>query len=729
MIGKHAFLLLVLLACTFGDSGQILGETPSPVDVANRRELFVDDFLIDTLDGVEQRLSHPVAKEVAIVHDQPWEGNTCYYHTVFRDGDLYRMYYRGAHAALPVIRASHQVVCYAESPDGIHWTKPNLGLHEFEGSKDNNIIWTDIGAHNFAPFKDANPDCSSQARYKAIGHGKGGLYAFQSEDAIHWSLMCEEPVITKGAFDSQNLAFFDTVRGRYVDFHRGFNKGVRAIMTCTSDDFLHWTEPEWIEFRDERNEHLYTNQTTAYPRAPHLFMAFPKRFMPSRNPMHHRNSGVSDIVFMTSRDGMVFDRWGEAFLRPGLQLQRWVNRNNFVAWGIVETKSDLPGTPDELSFYSIEGYYQGDSCQMRRYTLRPDGFVSVNGPLSGGRLVTKPLTFSLPPADTPRTIGPQVPVPVRVDRETSIRGAGSLRFEAPAILNLSGTQNLGTQATIAVAVRGVPAGHRRLFSTYNGSSTVPEELYFDIDSTGPISKADGYSIRFNYDGVLVGAAFDKVGDWSAEKDPGAVHHLAVTWDEGQIKLYFDGKLVGSGQSEKTELKSLLGDLRFGEDYPPTSVTNEPFEGTVDDLLVLRRALSAEETTRLATSGALEVVDPESDAGLLLTMDAPDNPYADSLQKDGEQVVAGPVSDRPGDVELRVNFSTSAAGSIRCEIQDADGQPIPGFTLDDCDELYGDSLDHAIRWHGVSELKSLVGKPIRLCFELKDADLFALRFGR
>ncbi len=728
---KTRYLTLALIAANalLSNSWIQADDNPTSINLANRRELFVDHFLIDSLDGAEQRLHRPTPKEVAIIHDQPWEGNTSYYHTVFRDGDLYRMYYRGSHADLPVITATHQVVCYAESPDGIHWTKPNLGLHEFDGSTDNNFIWTGTGAHNFAPFKDANPECEPQARYKAIGHGKGGLYAFQSPDAIHWSLMHDEPVITKGAFDSQNLAFYDTVRRRYVDFHRGFDKGVRAIMTCTSEDFLHWTEPQWIEYRDERNEHLYTNQTTAYPRAPHLFMAFPKRFMPSRNPVLHRNSGVSDIVFMTSRDGKLFDRWGEAFVRPGLQRERWVNRNNFVAWGIVETGSDVPGTPDELSFYSVEGYYQGDSCQIRRYTLRPDGFVSITAPLSGGSLQTKTLTFSLPDAGVPRTVQPDVPIPVRLETEKPIRGSGSLAFEAPAFLSLGGTKNLGEQATLAVAVRGVPAGLRRLFSTYNGSTTVPEELYFDINSAGPISKANGYSIRFNYDGLLVGVKFDRIGDWSANQDPNAIHHLAATWDKGQISLYFDGELVGTGQSEKTELKFAQGDLRFGEDYPPTMLTNEPFAGTVDDILVLRRVLSPDEVKRLAETDAAQVVNHESDTGLLLTMDSPDSTYVDSLTKDGEQRVTGPGSSRPGEVELRINFSTSAAGSIRCEIQDEAGNPIPGYTLDDCDELFGDSLDHPVRWNGMSELKPLVGKPIHLHFELRDADLFALRFGR
>jgi hypothetical protein len=64
-----------------------------------------------------------------------------------------------------------------------------------------------------------------------------------------------------------------------------------------------------------------------------------------------------------------------------------------IAWGILETRSDIPGTPNELSLYSMEGYYQGESCQMRRFTLRIDGFVSVQAPLSGGEVVTRPIVF------------------------------------------------------------------------------------------------------------------------------------------------------------------------------------------------------------------------------------------------------------------------------------------------------------------------------------------------
>lgn len=708
-------------------------ESPSPkvIEIGSNRELFVDEFLIESLDGVRRQLHRPTPREIAITHDQPWEGNVCLYHTVFRDDNVYRMYYRGAHAgpreSYPEA-VGHQVVCYAESPDGIRWTKPLLRLHEFDGSKENNIVWTGIGAHNFAPFKDPNPKCPPEARYKSIGHGPGGLYVFQSPDGIHWSLIQEKPVITKGAFDSQNLAFYDTVRGRYVDFHRGFNNGVRAILTATSDDFVTWTEPEWVEYTDDRSEHLYTNQTTQYARAPQLFLAFPKRFVPTRQGTRHRYSGVSDIVLMSSRDGRTFDRWGEAFIRPGLQPERWVNRNNFVAWGIVETASQRNGVPNELTFYSVEGYYTGDDCKMRRYTLRPDGFVSINAGEAKGELITKRLAFELPPKNAPRTYLDDIPAAHRIT-EKPIRGSGSLSFEAATLLSLEGTQNLGPQVTLAATVRGVPTGLRRLFSTYNGSTTEPNELFFDFSSGGVISKDNGYSIRFKYNGKLVGAKFDDVGDWSNSADADAVHHLAATWDDGRVTLYFDGKRVGSGgENGRGDLQFALGDLRFGEDYPPTLLTNEPFLGVVDDVLILRRALSPDEVAAIAREGAAKHV-TSTEKGVLLTLEDEDTPFADHLIADGAQQITHPSDVHPGEVELLLNFSTSANGSVRCEIQDESGVAIPGYTMVDCDELFGDSLDRPLSWNGKRELKSLVGRSIRLRFELKDADLYALRFGR
>ena len=203
------------------------GGSAEPIAIGSRRELFIDDYLIDRLEGrAEQRLQQPQPRDLAIEHDAAWEGSGCGYHSVFQDGGRYRMYYKAWHLDVSSGKmrtdAHPLFLCYAESDDGIRWRKPELGLHAFQGSKANNIVLTPeqfdpIAADpgHAAVFKDDNPDAPADARYKAIIRSRKpvGLLAFQSPDGLHWSPMSKVPVITDGAFDSQNLAFWDAVRG------------------------------------------------------------------------------------------------------------------------------------------------------------------------------------------------------------------------------------------------------------------------------------------------------------------------------------------------------------------------------------------------------------------------------------------------------------------------------------------------------------------------------------
>ncbi len=391
------------------------GWAAEPIDVGSSLELFVDDYLIESMAGARLELHRPTPREVALVHDQAWEGSGSGYHTVFWDGDLYRMYYK-AWQLTPTegkLVVPHPTFgAYAESKDGIRWVKPELGLFEFEGSTKNNLVWMGPGSHDFTPFRDANPSCTADARYKAVGHGTGGLWAFKSSDGIHWSPIRDGPVMTKAAFDTQNLAFWDTVRGQYRAYVRDFHEGRRDIKTATSDDFVEWTEPEWLEYPGAPDEQLYTNQIIPYYRAPQIFLGFPTRYIErgwsesmKRLPnLEHRQlraaahqrygTAVTDGLFMTSRDGNTFRRWNRAFLPPGPQHpENWKYGDNYQCWGLVETKSELPGAPNELSVYATEGYWTGTSSLLRRYTLRIDGFVSVRAPLSGGEVVTKPIVF------------------------------------------------------------------------------------------------------------------------------------------------------------------------------------------------------------------------------------------------------------------------------------------------------------------------------------------------
>jgi len=422
-------LLFVVTAHAFAADPEVA------IEIGTRRELLVDRHLIESLDGVQLQLHHPQPREIALVHDAPWEGTGSGYHSVFQDGDLYRMYYKAWHLDVKPDKfaaRSPLYCCYAESDDGVHWRKPELGLHEFDGSMKNNIVMvsetygqavSDPG--HCAVFKDENPDADAGARYKAILRAKKphGLLGFQSPDGFHWTPVSDHPMITDGAFDSQNLAFWDPASGQYRVYWRYFTEGVtsgsqwkpggvRAIRTATSKDFLNWSDGRDLVYVDSPLEQLYTNQIKPYHRAPHLLIGFPTRYIdrgwsdsmralpdPQRRQWRARaqqryGTALTEALLMSSRDGVTFDRWNEAFLRPGIERPgAWHYGQQYVAWHLVETASALEGAPNELSLYASEGYWHGKGSRLRRYTLRLDGFVSASADWKGGRILTRPVIF------------------------------------------------------------------------------------------------------------------------------------------------------------------------------------------------------------------------------------------------------------------------------------------------------------------------------------------------
>ena len=409
-----------------GDEQGTGNTSQEPINIGSRRELFVDQYLIERLEGARLQLHRPIRRDIVLRTDAPWEGNGSAYQSVFHDGDHFRMYYRGGHN--PASKAfvndtiSWETLCLAESRDGIHWTRPTLDIVEFQGSKKNNLILDAamVGeiagspAHT-AVFQDTNPDCPTGERYKIVIFGKQprGLYLLVSADGIHFQLKSKKPFTTTGAFDSQNLMFWDSVGKVYREYHRQFEKGVRGIMTAASRDPTSFPEPRWLEYPDAAEQALYTNQVQPYYRAPHIFMGFPMRYndrgwspsmteLPGLEERRYRagqhpryGTTVTDAAFMTSRDGVTFSRWGEAFIRPGPATKdTWVYGDNFIFWGMLQTKSHLDGAADEISLYATEGYWQGTYTTVRRYTLRQDGFVSAAAGWKGGMLLTRPLIFA-----------------------------------------------------------------------------------------------------------------------------------------------------------------------------------------------------------------------------------------------------------------------------------------------------------------------------------------------
>ena len=374
-----ATLFVLLLTATTVFSGE-------PVDIGSRLELFVDNHLIGEIKGdVHQHLIRPEPKEVVFETGKPWEGNTSGYYTVFQDGDLYRMIYRGWQHDEKMKAAHKEVTCYAESKDGIHWRKPKLGLFDWNGSKENNIVWLSPGTHNFTAFRDDNPKAPAESRYKAfggVGSFGGGLVPFESPDCTHWKLTQKKPVITNGAFDSQNLAFWDTNRKEYRAYWRYFGNGVRAIRTATSKDFIHWeNEADLTYHKGTPTEHLYTNAIQKYFRAPHLFIGFPTRYEPKSQQV--------EPILMTSREGTLFHRYADPVIPRSAPRDRNHNRSNYMVWGMIQ----LPGKPNEISVYGTENYYERTPGRVRRFAYRVDGFVALRGGAEGGQMTTKPLRF------------------------------------------------------------------------------------------------------------------------------------------------------------------------------------------------------------------------------------------------------------------------------------------------------------------------------------------------
>ena len=93
--------------------------------------------------------------------------------------------------------------------------------------------------------------------------------------------------------------------------------------------------------------------------------------------------------------------------------------------------------------------------------------------------------------------------------------------------------------------------------------------------------------------------------------------------------------------------------------------------------------------------------------------------------DGGEIITKPFR-FTGDT-LFFNFSTSAAGFIKIEILDLQGNNIKGFELENSKELIGNEIEKAVTWQGNPDLTKLMDKPVRLRFVMKDADLYSLRF--
>jgi len=398
-----------------------------------RRELFVDRFLIESLDGARLRLHEPIPAETVLRGgpEHPWEGAGSTAVAVWKDGDRFRMHYRCIATKDFQAGKFQPEWAIAESRDGIHWTRPLRDARALAFGRLSNLVADDQGRplpSMTSIALNARPGAPADQRYIGLNilrprgdmaYSTATLYT--SPDGFRWTRFREEPVYETdlyNAFDSQPMIFWSEAEGQYVMLHRYLIQGeqagadslpgMRSVARTTSPDLMTWSEPVKMSYdelgRLDPYVNFYTNGTQPCPGAPHLYVALYARLMPGRKVITESQAlgldlptwnqfrydvECSDSALMTARveePTLYRQTFKETFIRPGFGPQHWTSRSNFALAGVLETG------PAEWSVYVNRGYLQTD-WRVQRLTIRRDGFASVRAPWAGGEMITRPLVF------------------------------------------------------------------------------------------------------------------------------------------------------------------------------------------------------------------------------------------------------------------------------------------------------------------------------------------------
>ena len=352
--------------------------------------------------GVRIAVHNPrIEPERLVEPDNPWEGAFICYVSIFEDDGLYRMYmmnWGNVNQGWDDGRRGHlydYMVVYAESTDGINWTKPNVGAVSWNGSTDNNVVYAGHGA---PAFKD--PSAPPDQRYKLVCmdtyKGRPCLRGAVSADGMRFNTM-EEPILFDYGSDTHTVIRFDPDKGRYVGYFRGKSHGRRELRTIAyaeTDRFESWPTPEVIvtpDVLDHPDTDIYTNSHTLWPDADAQLM-FPA--------FYERRLDVTEIHLMTSRDGL---HWERPMRQPIIPIGEPGSGLEFSIYAGCELLNLRPGEwslpiSPRPSSHNQEEYPGGMSDVSERgyvclATWRQDGITSLEAETEGS-CATVPFTFS-----------------------------------------------------------------------------------------------------------------------------------------------------------------------------------------------------------------------------------------------------------------------------------------------------------------------------------------------
>ncbi|MBN1341973.1 MAG: hypothetical protein JXQ73_04795 [Phycisphaerae bacterium] len=413
-MNQHGWASLVLLLLSTGFS-RAAETSPPVVDVGSRKQLFVDETLIESSQGVRLTMNPPHVDPTCLVKaDLPWESapnaGICFYSSVIKDGDRIRLWY-DVYSSEPKSRR----VAYAESKDGIHFTKPVLGLHEVDGSKENNVVLPgEIGG--CAVWIDPKAPASQRYKTQAKTYPSGKMQMHASPDGLTWTLIAEPDI---GHKDTQTIVLWDETISRYVMYTRRWfrnkesqNASYRTVRRLESDDLKTWTGESIVMKADDAD--LATHKTPTgqppvdyygatvfkYPDGGGVYVMLAQAFwhwMP-RDPLPRLGPNAFDVRLAVSRDGKAFKRLGGR--APFLRLGPAGSFYSRMIWALP----DPIRMGDELWIYFAgsnidhadvrDPAASGRLSGIGRAVMRLDGFVSTDAGYEGGQLVTPPLRFA-----------------------------------------------------------------------------------------------------------------------------------------------------------------------------------------------------------------------------------------------------------------------------------------------------------------------------------------------
>jgi len=400
-----------------------------PIKIGEAAQLFLDDYILDQIEAVTRKVHQPqdVAANPVILPEQPWEHRRIPYGSVLwfpEEGKFKCWYlciniydsrpgfrgYRKEHH-IPIHEAAQ--LCYAESTDGVTWKKPNLGLHEFRGSKDNNIILVSPGTHfdstsvmylphdkewpyRMMTFIGRWPYKDHLVKEKwgdppPFGIKQHGHYAYGSKDGIHWNVLNNNRPVLR--VSDRSMFWWDPDKKIFAGAAKRSHHNKRAQAYAWSRDMIHWTvTPDWVHVA-KQGDHPGDEAEAAYgfPYAGQwVGFAEMRRVRKSDKGLLDRGTRIN-WELLSSRNGRQWSRPLNTLFFSDSEKETWRHR-------VFKVFANPPIERDgELFIYysgktgtvPIETGYQPFQA-LCLATLRTDGFVSLSANNATGQLRTKP---------------------------------------------------------------------------------------------------------------------------------------------------------------------------------------------------------------------------------------------------------------------------------------------------------------------------------------------------